>query len=282
MKTLILPRYRASGWLAFVLALAIAFVMLFPIYWIVVSSFKSNAEIFRYPPTLFPEKPELSAYLASSDNGYSVARAFVNSCLIAIPSCLISLFLGVTAGYGLARYRPKGERAFLMVFLVTQMLPVSLILTPLFIIYKNIGILNTFLAPILSTVTISIPFLVLTLRPYFMQMPHELEEAAAIDGCGRIKTFVRIFLPISVPGLVVAATFSFLFAWNDLIFSLTFISRQENRPLTAGIVNFLTQYGVLWNRIMAFGSIVVLPVIVLFTLLQRQIVAGLTSGALKE
>lgn len=273
---------RLGDWIASTIALIIAIVMLFPVFWIFVSSLKTDAEIFRSPPTILPMQPTINAYLASSESGYSVARAFLNSCLISIPSCLLALGLGVPAGYGLARYRPKGERSFLMVFLVTQMLPVSLILTPLFIIYKNIGILNTFLAPILSTVTISVPFIVLTLRPYFLQMPHELEEAASIDGCGRLKTFLSIYLPIATPGLVVAATFSFLFAWNDMIFSLTFISRQENRPLTAGIVNFLTQYGIKWNNIMAFGSIVVLPVIVLFTLLQRQIVAGLTSGALKE
>jgi len=275
-------RLQTNQVVSLVAALLVTLVMLFPIYWILVSSFKTDAEIFATPPTLFPHQPSLAGYLSSSENGYSVGRAFVNSCLISLPSCLIALVLGVPAGYSLARYRPKGEHAFLMVFLVTQMLPVSLILTPLFILYKSIGLLNTFLAPILSSVTISVPFIVLMLRPYFLQMPHELEEAALIDGCGQFRAFLQIYLPIAAPGLVVAATFSFLFAWNDMIFSLTFISRQENRPLTAGIVNFLTQYGIKWNNIMAFGSIVVLPVIVLFTALQRQIVAGLTSGAIKE
>ncbi len=262
-------------------SLALAAVYLFPIFWILVSSLKGDGEMFRYPPTFFPQHWELTSYYAGLE-GYSIPKAFTNSLLISLPSCLLSVVLGVLAGFGLARYKPRGEKAFLLVFLVTQMLPVSLVLTPMFILFKDTGLLNTFGAPILADATISIPFIVLTLRPYFQQLPIELEEAAFLDGLGRWRTFVKIFLPISAPGIVVAVTFSFLFAWNDLIFSLTFLSKQENRPLTAGIFNFITQYGIYWNKVMAFGSIVVLPVILLFTVLQKQIVAGLTSGALKE
>jgi multiple sugar transport system permease protein len=264
-----------------VFSIALAAVYLFPIFWILVSSLKSDGEIFRYPPTFVPQHWEFSSYYAGLE-GYSLVKAFTNSLIISLPSCLLSVVLGVLAGFGLARYKPRGEKAFLLVFLVTQMLPVSLVLTPMFLLFKDTGLLNTFAAPILADATISVPFIVLTLRPYFQQLPRELEEAAFLDGLGRWRTFVRIFLPISAPGIVVAVTFSFLFAWNDLIFSLTFLSKQENRPLTAGIFNFITQYGIYWNKVMAFGSIVVLPVILLFTLLQKQIVAGLTSGAVKE
>jgi len=264
-----------------VFALALVAIYLFPVFWILISSFKSDGEIFRYPPTFLPTQWTFASYYAGLE-GYSLAKAFTNSLLISLPSCLLSVVLGVLAGFGLGRYHPRGEQGFLLVFLVTQMLPVSLVLTPLFILFKDIGLLNTFGAPILATATISVPFIVLTLRPYFQQLPQELEEAAFLDGLGRWRTFVRIFLPLSAPGIVVAITFSFLFAWNDLIFSLTFLSKQETRPLTAGIYNFITQYGISWNKVMAFGSVIVLPVLFLFTLLQRQIVAGLTSGALKE
>lgn len=266
---------------ASVLSIIFAGIYLFPVLWIVISSFKSDAEMFRYPPTFLPQRMTFSSYYEGLE-GYSITKAFTNSLTISVPSCLLSVVLGVLAAYGMARYRPKGERAFLLVFLVTQMLPVSLILTPLFIMFKNTGLLNTYAAPIFSTATISIPFIVLTLRPFFQQLPRELEEAACIDGLGRWETFIRIFLPISVPGIVVAATFGFLFAWNDLIFSLTFLSKQSARPLSAGIYNFITQYGIYWNKIMAFGSIIVMPVIVIFIFLQKQIVAGLTAGALKD
>ena len=262
-------------------SIALAVVYLFPIFWILVSSLKGDGEMFRYPPTFLPQHWEFTSYYAGLE-GYSIPKAFANSLIISLPSCLLSVVLGVLAAFGLARYKPRGEKAFLLLFLVTQMLPVSLLLTPMFIFFKDTGLLNTFGAPIIADATISVPFIVLTLRPYFQQLPIELEEAAFLDGLGRWRTFVKIFLPISAPGIVVAVTFSFLFAWNDLIFSLTFLSKQENRPLTAGIFNFITQYGIYWNKVMAFGSIVVLPVIVLFTLLQKQIVAGLTSGALKE
>lgn len=264
-----------------VFSITFAAFYLFPIFWILVSSLKSDGEIFQYPPTFFPLHASFASYYSGLE-GYSLLRAFTNSLTISLPSCLLSVVLGDLAAFGLARYHPRGEQAFLLVFLVTQMLPVSLVLTPLFILFKDTGLLNTFGAPILATATISVPFIVLTLRPYFQQLPMELEEAAFLDGLGRWRTFVRIFLPISAPGIVVAITFSFLFAWNDLIFSLTFLSKQETRPLTAGIYNFITQYGISWNKVMAFGSVIVLPVILLFTLLQKQIVAGLTSGALKE
>lgn len=257
-------------------------VFLFPLYWIIVSSLKTDAEIFQYPPTFFPHKLTLSSYLDQIAGDYSIFRGLKNSVLISVSGCLLSITLAVPAAYGLARFRIKGRKIFILSFLITQMLPVTLLLTPLFLIFQDLNLLNTYMAPVLANATTAIPFVVIILRTYFQGLPRELEDAACIDGCSNFKTFYRIMLPISQTGLITASVFSFLFSWNDLVYSLTFLSSQKARPLTAGIYNFISKYGIQWNYIMAFSTLIVLPVILIFIFLQKYIVAGLTAGAVKE
>lgn len=202
--------------------------------------------------------------------------------MIALSSMAISMVLATPAAYGLARFELKGKKVFILSFLITQMLPVTLLLTPLFLIFKKVNLLNMAIAPILANSTVAIPFVVITLRPYFKSLPKSMEEAATIEGCNSFTIFTRIMLPLAQSGIVTTMVFSFLFAWNDLIYSLTFLSRQQARPLTAGIYNFITKYGVQWSYIMAFSTLIVLPVILIFIFLQQYIVAGLTAGAVKE
>jgi ABC transporter, permease protein len=161
-------------------------------------------------------------------------------------------------------------------------MPATLLLTPMFILFKFIGINNTFLAPIIANCTIAIPFSVMMLRPYFLSLPKDIEEAAIIDGCNTWTAFLKIMLPLSFPGIIMSSIFSFLFAWGDLIFSLTFLSDGTMRPITVGIYNFVGKYGIQWNKIMAFGVVVMIPVILIFVFLQKYIIGGLTQGAVKE
>ena len=175
-----------------VVAVLIACVFLFPLYWIVVNSFKLDSEIFASTPTLWPKEFTLKAYQEQFGNLFITVR---NSIIIALGSMVLSLILSVPAAYGLARFKVRGMKLFILVFLITQMLPASLVLTPLYLIFSKLGILNTYFAPILSTATISIPFIVLMLRPGFLSMPKELEDAAMIDGCNGFTTFLRIPSP---------------------------------------------------------------------------------------
>ena len=175
----------------------------------------------------------------------------------------------------------RGKKSFIMIFLVTQMLPVALILTPMFMVYKNLHLLDTLWAPILSDATISVPFVVLILRTYFLSLPREIEDSARIDGCNTLTAFTKIMIPISYPGLIMTAAFSFLFAWGDLAYALTFISSPEKRTMTASIYNFMGKYGIQWNCIMAYGVLLVLPVVLIFIFLQKYIIGGLTNGAVK-
>lgn len=265
-----------------VMSILLLCLLLFPLYWIVVTSLKTEQEIFRIPPTLFPSVINTKSYAAQVGNGdFNMFRSFANSFIIAASSMIISVVLAVPASYGLARFRFKGKKMVLLTFLVTQMLPVSVILTPMFIIFNNMHLINSQITAVLADATIGIPFSVLILKNYFAAMPKELEEAAGIDGCNRFTAFLRILIPTAIPGVIVCAVFSFLYAWGDLAFGMTFIQDQAKRPITAGIFNFMGQYGTKWSYLTAFAVVTVIPVALIFIFMQKYIVSGLTSGAVK-
>ena len=169
----------------------------------------------------------------------------------------------------------------LLSFLVTQMLPVAVLLTPMFILFKGMNLYNTAGAAILADATIGIPFSVLILKNYFASIPRELEEAAYIDGCNYFSAFIRVLIPIAKPGVMVCGIFSFLYAWGDLAYGMTFILDQQKRPITAGIFNFMGQYGTKWSYLTAFAVVTIIPVALIFIFMQKYIISGMTSGAVK-
>ena len=263
-------------------AIAIFVVAMFPLYWMVVTSLKKEIEIFQIPPTLLPHLLNTDSYFAQLKHGdFNMFRSFKNSFVISSCSMLMALVLAIPASYGIARFRFKGKRAFILGFLVTQMLPVSVLLTPMFIMFKSLHLLNTQLSAILADVTIGVPFSVLILIGYFASIPKELEDASCIDGCNRFSAFLLVFLPIATPGVVVCAVFSFLYGWGDLAYGMTFLQDQAMRPITAGIFNFLGQYGTKWSYLSAFAVVTVAPVVFIFIFMQKYIISGLTSGAVK-
>lgn len=276
-------RRATSAWLLPLVGIVVTAIFLFPLYWMVVTSLKPEGEIFRSPPTWFPHEWHVKSYTEQlSGSSYNIFAGFKNSSIIAFGALAIATVLAIPASYGLARYKFPGRHLFLLLFLVTQMLPSSLILTPLFIEFKRLGMIGpTYWGAILANATAGIPFSVVTLRAYFAGLPKELEESAKIDGCGTVRTFLRIMLPIAVPGVVVAMVFSFLFAWGDLIYGMTFIGKENMRPITAGIYNFLGFQSTSWNNTMAFGTVSIVPVVLIFVFIQRYIVSGLTNGAVK-
>jgi multiple sugar transport system permease protein len=263
------------------ISVVIAVVFLFPIYWLVSMSFKTDAESFGKIVTYFPRTFSVEPWvlnLSDKDFLYSLRNSFV----IALLAMSISLVLGVPTAYGMGRYTVRGNRGFLLTFLVTQMLPASLMLTPMYLIFSRLGILNTFFSPPLAIASGSIPFIVVTLRPYFRSIPTSLDDAARIDGCGVLRAFFQIMIPAIKVGIVTVATITFLGGWNDLAYSMTFNVKPEMRPLTANIYKFQSKYGTRWNCIMAYGCILVIPVVLTFVFLQKYIVSGMTAGSVKE
>ncbi len=265
-----------------VLAVVILCVLLFPVFWIVVTSLKTEQEIFRIPPTIIPEQLNLNSYAAQVENGdFNMLHSFFNSFIISMGAMVIAVVLAVPASYGIAKYKFKGRGMMLLGFLVTQMLPVAVLLTPMFMMFKGMHVYNTPIAAIIADATIGIPFSILILKNYFASIPKELEEAAYIDGCNRFTAFVRVLIPVAKPGVMVCAIFSFLYAWGDLAYGMTFIIDQQKRPITAGIFNFMGQYGTKWSYLTAFAVVTIIPVTLIFIFMQKYIISGMTSGAVK-
>lgn len=263
------------------IAVIIAIAFLFPLYWILISSLKTDVEIFDKNISFWPRQLTVAPWVAQlTDNDFLYSLR--NSFLIALLNMILSTALGVTAAYGLARFKFPFKRTIMLMFLVTQMMPGSLLLTPLYLMFTGAKLLNTYQAPVFAIATGSIPFIVVTLRPFFLSLPKSLDEAARIDGCNAFTSFLRIMIPIARVGLITCLVFCFLHGWNDLVYSMTFNVKPEMRPLTANIYKFMDKYGTKWNMIMAYGMILVTPVLIIFVCLQKYIVGGLTSGAVKE
>lgn len=264
-----------------VTAILIALIMLFPLIWIVLNSFKYSADIFAKPITLLPKRWTFEAYTKYLFESH-LLRGYRNTFLIAVGALAIGMILGVTSAYGLARYRMKFSKIVLLLFLLTQMLPASLMLTPMYLTYSKMGILNSYLAPILSVATTCIPFIVVTTRPFFLSLPKELDEAARIDGCNTLQSFLLVMVPIAKTGLLTAAALSFIFGWNDLAYSMTFNTKEELRPLTSIIYSLINSRGIKWNAVMGLATVSIAPIVVMFLALQDAIIGGLTAGAVKS
>ena len=265
-----------------IIAIVILCILLFPFFWTVITSLKTEQEIFQNPPTFYPHVLNPKSYAAQVETGdFNMFKSFLNSIIISLGAMIIAVILAVPASYGIAKYRFRGRRIMLLTFLVTQMLPVSVLLTPMFIMFKNMHLYNTWFSAMLADATIGIPFSVLILKNYFASIPRELEEAAYLDGCNPFSAFMKILIPIAKPGVIVCAIFSLLYAWGDLAYGMTFILDQTKRPITAGIFNFLGQYGTKWSYLTAFAVVTIIPVALIFIFMQKYIIEGMTSGAVK-
>lgn len=265
-----------------VFSLILLAVFLFPVYWMIITSLKTTPEIFARTPTFYPQNITFEGYEAQLFRAtYSIWLNLKNSVLLGLFTMLISTSLATLSAYGLARYKLRVNRYVLFAFLLTQMLPTVLFLTPLFMIFRDIGILNSLPAPIIFTCLHGIPFCVITLRPYFLSIPRDLEDAAIIDGCNSFTTFIRIMIPISYPGILVSAAFTFLWGWGDLMGPLTFLQSDKLHPLTVNMYKAIGEYSTEWNSLMAFAVIITVPVLIIFIALQKYLVSGLTSGAVK-
>lgn len=257
-------------------------IMFFPIYWMFVTSIKPMNEVYHSPPLLIPKNPTLAPYLRNFVKDTSIYSYFKNSTIISLGSMFFVLLLATPASYGLARLKIKGKAFIMLILLTVQMFPAIVLVTPLYISFSRLGLTNNYFGLILANTTISLPFVILVLRPYFLSLPKGLEDAAVIDGCNKWSVFWRIMLPLTKPGLVTVGAFSFLFAWGELLFAMTLTSKESMRPITAGIYRFIGQFQAEWNSLMAVAFLASLPIIIIFVLLQKHIVSGITAGAVKQ
>jgi multiple sugar transport system permease protein len=254
-------------------------VMCFPLAWMLTISVRPNVEVMTIPPDWIPQIFTLEAYakIFQSDR---YLRVFLNTCFIALVVTVLSLLLGSMAAYALARFRFIGHRTVMMFLITTQMFPLVLLCIPYFRIFITLGLYDTLLSLIVVYLTFTLPFCILMLRSYFLNIPKDIEEAAMVDGCSRLGAILRILVPISFPAFVGAGLYSFLLAWNEFLFAVVLIESWGNRVLTMAIYSLMAEFVTDWNTMMAFSVLASLPLVVAFVFLQKYMVQGMTAGAL--
>ncbi|PST23833.1 carbohydrate ABC transporter permease [Mesorhizobium plurifarium] len=262
-------------------ALVLAAIYLFPLYWMYITALKTGSAMFATPPKFWPSEPQWSIY-AFVWESRNMGRYLWNSLVIAFGSVALIAVLGVGCAYVLARYRNVWVDIGLFLILMLQVLPASLMVTPIFVGFSQVGLLDTpRLAVILAIAAKSMPFFVVLVRATFMSVPMELEEAALVDGNSRIGAFFNIVLPLARNGILVSAILIFMQAFGEFVYSKSMIQAVELQPASVGLNTFMGPNTNEWNNIMAYATIYVTPILAAFILLQRRIVSGLTSGALK-
>ncbi|MHB1288383.1 carbohydrate ABC transporter permease [Georgenia sp.] len=264
-----------------VVAWIIAAVYLFPVYWMINTSLKTSTDMFASPPQMVPAELYTGSYQAVFSDRYGIPQAFLNSVIIAGSVLVLTLLIAVPASYAVARLRGRVTTSMMIMLTVVQLLPAIAISVPLFVMFRQADLINTYLSVILADVSVTLPFAVILLRPYFKLFPYEVEEAARLDGLTAIGTIVRIIVPTIPPGLIMIGSFAFLMAWGEFTFALTLTTEQQIQPLTIALNRIIGQYGTNWNDLMAVATVIAAPVLILFVVLQRYIVAGLAGGATK-
>jgi multiple sugar transport system permease protein len=246
----------------------------------VFTAVKPAAELRIAPPRLLPIAWRSGNFLEVLADPSFQAWLRV-SLVVALASTAIAVLAATPAAYYTARHRFPGRSAFLLLVLVTQMFSPTALVVGLYRQFFELGLVNTYAALILTNAAFNLAFAIWILRAFFASIPREIEEAAAVDGCGRLRTLVQIVLPLSRPGLVTAAIFAFIAAWNEYIVALTLMTDPDQRPLTVGIASYVTAYVQHWNQLFAASVIAIVPVVVLFALIERHLVGGLTAGSVK-
>lgn len=272
---------RTCGRFMLAIAIVMAVVYLFPLYWMYITALKGGSEIFATPPSFWPTDPQWKTYVFVWESR-NMGRYLWNSLVIAFGSVALISVLGVGCAYVLARYRNAWVDVGLFLILMLQVLPASLMITPIFVGFSQFGVLEyPRLAVIIAIAAKSMPFFVVLVRATFMSVPQELEEAALVDGNSRMGAFFSIVLPLARNGILVSALLIFMQAFGEFVYSKSIIQAAELQPASVGLNSFMGPNTNEWNNIMAYATIYVTPILAIFVLLQRRIVSGLTSGALK-
>lgn len=268
---------RPRGW-ALVAGLLVAAIA-FPLYWAVIASFTPESRLFA-SPTIVPRSLVLDHYRALF-GGRDFWTPVRNSLIVAGATTVVSVLLGAVCAYALARLRFRGKAPTLAFVLAVSMFPQISIVSPLYLLLRELGLLNTYAGLVLPYLTFAMPLAIWLLVGFFRQLPPELEEAGMMDGAGRLRILWEIVLPLSGPGLATTAILTFLYSWNEFLFALSFTLGPERYTVPVAIALFRGQYQVPWGQILAGAVVATLPVAVIVFVAQRRIIAGLTSGAVK-
>lgn len=272
------PPFKLENLLHFVGLLIVLIVCVFPFYWMVAASLKSPPDILSSTPQFFFE-PTLQNYVDAFGK-FDILKSLKNSLFVALVTVVLSLALGTPAAYAIARFDFKGKRDIWFWFISNRMLSPIVVALPFFLIARNLKLLDTPWALILIYLTFNVPIVVWICADQFRNIPKELDEAATLEGYNSFAIFWRVGLPLAMPAIAVSAIFTFIFSWNELLYALI-LTRSEAKTAPVVATSFMSGYELPWGQIMATGTVVALPVIVFSMIVSRQLVRGLTAGAIK-
>ncbi len=263
----------------YVAATFFTLLMVFPVYWLFATSMKADVDMYKIPPLWFPN-PTLNNY----QQAFAMRPLWqyvINSIVITTVTTVISVLVGSMAGYGFSRFKFKGSGWLMMGILATRMIPPITLVFPLFIVMRNLHLLDTYLSLILAYTTFNTPFAIFLMYGFFENVPQELEEAAVIDGCSRMAAFYRIILPISLPGVISTSIMCILLAWKDFLWALRFTYSPASQTIPVGITTYISNVGIAWGPVTAVGSLSVIPLLIFSLIVQKYMVKGLMAGAVK-
>jgi multiple sugar transport system permease protein len=264
-----------NGILFYVGVIILIIPPIFVFAWMILTALKSGVQNIEYPP-LFVFQPTLENFKAVFQQ-HNFFQYLINSTIIAVSATIISLLVGLPAAYSIVRYNQK---KLSMAILVARMTPFISYLLPWYIVFRMLGLIDTFIGMIMTHLIITLPMVIWLMIAFFENVPRELEESAFIDGCTRVETFIRITIPLSMNGIITAAIISFIFSWNQFLFSLI-LSGPKTRTVPVAVYNFMSYGKIDWGGIGAAATIIVLPVLVFAFIVRKKLVEGLTAGAIK-
>ena len=263
-----------------VVGLGVALAFLAPYIVMLLNSLRPSSDVVQTPPTLLPRTWQLSTY-AQVLGDERFLNYLKTSMIVAVSSTLIVILVAIPAAYFTARFRFPGRTAFLLLVLITQMFSPTSLVVGLYREFFNLNLVNTYGAIILTNAAFNLAFAVWILHGFFSSIPTEVEEAAHLDGCGRLATLLRIMLPLTLPGIVTAIVFTFIAAWNEYVVALTLMLDEDKKPLTVGITSYVTGYEQHWDQLFGASVIAIIPVVILFAFIEKHLVGGLTAGSIK-
>ncbi|MGN7949040.1 carbohydrate ABC transporter permease [Microbacterium sp. 22215] len=277
-------RRRRTPWVSSSIAILFCIVWAFPVYWMINTAFKPRSEMLSSTPHFLPESPTLDNFFTAIGKG-QFHIYLQNSVIVVTGAVVFAIVLGLFAAAALSRFRFRGRRPILVLILIVQMLPGTALLIPQFLIFNSMGLLGTYWGLILSYVASVLPFSIWVMRGFFLAIPIELDEAARIDGATTWQVLTRVLFPLVMPGIISSSVFAFIAAWNDYIVAFTFMKDQANYTLPVWLNSFTVsvggEMGTDYGGQMAAATLFALPVVVFFMIIQRNLVTGMSAGAVK-
>ncbi|MDQ2655509.1 MAG: carbohydrate ABC transporter permease [Chloroflexota bacterium] len=252
---------------------------IFPFYWMIKSSLTTQSA-FTWPPEMIPTSISFEPYV-NVINNYPVVRWFLNSSFVAVVTTFFAVMIALNAGLALSRYRTRLTGTFGAAILITQMLPATLLVIPMFIIFRNVKLIDSLWGLVIANLAFALPLAIWVLKGFFDGIPREIEEASMIDGSSEVGAFYRVTIPLALPGIIAVSIYAFMVSWGEFFFARTLINQETNWVFTVGLSSFRGEHTLQWSELLAAATIFTIPPLLFFAGLQRHLIAGMTGGAVK-